>query len=506
MNNLRFKYLSFAILLLSFTVSAQAPNEFKYQSIARDLNGAVLANSPVSLRISIRDLSPTGTIVFQETHSETTNEFGLFTVSIGAGTPLLGSIATVLWGSGSKYMDIEADLTGGTNYQPMGVSQLLSVPYALYANQSGVLLFPNGTAVGNTTYWDGTNWVVNSNNLYNAGANIGIGTTTPAKKLDVNGHMNISNDSSYMIDNIKILTASGISNLYVGEYAGLANTIGSNNSFVGYNSGLTNLVGSQNTFLGSETGVANLDGSMNSFLGRRAGFSNTNGYENTFLGAYAGQTNTSGEHNSFLGVTTGSSNTTGSENTFLGAHAGYFNDIGSYNTFVGNFAGENNNGGNFNTLLGFECDLASPNLTNATAMGYGAVVSSSNSIVIGNTAVTSIGGQVGWSTLSDQRLKTDVQKNQLGLDFIKGLKTVSYQYNTPGQENKRYSGLIAQDVEALMNEHGVEFSGLVKPENDSSFYSIRYAEFVIPLIKAVQEQSEEIEKLKVGNAELLERL
>lgn len=496
-----------AVLCLSMNgLFAQAPQKFKYQSIARNTSGQELVNSPIGLRFNIRDLSASGTVVYQETHTVNTNTFGLFSVNVGEGTATIGTLGSVDWANGSKYLEIEADLTGGTSYTAFGTSELLSVPYALYSQSSGTPLLPVGNAPGNTPYWDGSSWIVNSSNIFNNGGFVGIGSTTPVQQLHVNGNMNIVLDSSYMINNRKVLWTKGTGNLFVGFNAGSSNTIGFNNSFVGYNSGILNSVGSQNTFLGTETGSANVDGMMNSFMGRRAGFSNTNGNENTFIGAYAGQSNTEGLHNSFLGVTTGSANTLGSENTFIGAHAGYFNNLGSYNTFVGNFAGEANTSGNYNTFLGFEADASSGNLTNASALGYGAVVNASNSVIIGNTSVTSIGGQVSWSTFSDKRLKENIRPNYLGLNFITRLEPVDYNYKAEGQEGIVYSGLIAQDVEKVLKDLDLPFSGLVRPANENDFYSIRYGDFVIPLINAVQEQQEQIERLEDENRILLERL
>jgi hypothetical protein len=82
-----------------------------------------------------------------------------------------------------------------------------------------------------------------------------------------------------------------------------------------------------------------------------------------------------------------------------------------------------------------------------------------------------------------------------GLDFIMKLKPVSYTYTTPGQEGIRYSGLLAQDVENIIEKMDLEFSGIVKPKNEDDHYSIRYAEFVLPLINAVQEQQVIIDAL-----------
>jgi len=484
---------SILFVVWTFCLNAQSPDLFKYQSVARDISGTVIADSPIGLRISIRDLTETGALVYQEEHVVITNGFGLFNLNVGGGVPILGTFQSVNWPSGAKFIEIEADLTGGNSYEAFGISQLLSVPYALFANNAENSILPAGTAAGNTSFWNGTAWVVDDANLYNEGENIGVGTNTPLQKFDVNGNINISLDSSYMIDNRRILWITN-DNIFIGDNTGGNTTLANNNTFLGMNSGPITNVGSQNVFVGNESGFVNTTGELGTFIGRRAGYTNSIGIENTFIGAYAGQFNTSGGHNSFLGVTAGNLNDSGEENSFLGAHAGYSNTSGSFNTFVGNFSGVNNTIGNRNTLLGFEAEVGSAGITNAMALGNTAVVSSSNSVVIGNSNIISIGGQVGWSTLSDARLKENIHKNNLGLTFINSLETVTYNYKKT--ENKqRYSGLIAQDVETLLDEMGSDFSGIVKPENNSSYYTIRYAEFVIPLIKAVQEQSEVIEQL-----------
>ncbi len=492
----------FALVLLLCTSSflyGQAPSLFKYQSIARNSSGVILPNASIGIRLSIHDLSPSGTIVYQETHTATTNDFGLFNLNIGGGSTVSGSMNNIDWSLGSKYIEVEGDLNGGTNYTSFGTSELLSVPYALYANQSGDnnnAGLPNGTQPGNTLFWDGNTWLTNNQFLYNNGNRIGINTATPLQKLHVNGNITIANDSSYMINNKKVLWTKGIGNVFVGNNAGAANSIGFNNSFMGFNAGLNNLTGSQNTFIGTEAGQSNFDGAMNSFLGRRAGFQNFNGNENTFIGAYAGQSNTDGQHNSFYGVTAGNSNNLGNENTFIGAHAGYFNTTGNNNTFLGNFAGQDNVSGSNNTIIGFSADAVNSSFENVTAIGADATATSSNSVVLGNSSVLSIGGQVSWSTLSDKRLKTNVMKEDLGLNFIMRLNPVSYEYKTEGQRNIRYSGLIAQEVEENLHQMGKTFSGLVTPKNSQDFYSIRYSEFVIPLINAVKEQQELILQLQ----------
>ena len=499
-----YRIAAFIVYLLFLNIAlAQVPEAIKYQSVARNLAGQTINNTPVSIRFSILDQTSTGPILYSENHSPTTNEFGLFSLNIGTGTIVSGIFSSIDWGTNDKFLKVEVDFTGGSSYIEMGTSQLLSVPYALYAKYAGTALLPNGTAAGNTAYWDGTQWIVNNSNIHNNGGYVGIGLNNPAQRLDVRGQINIPTDSAYMINNRKILHNRGLANLIIGNNAGLLSTFGQYNVFAGHDAGLNNTIGSQNTFIGAETGVSNLDGMMNSFIGRRAGYSNITGVENTFIGCYAGQSNTTGQHNTFMGVTTGNSTTTGQENAFIGAHAGYFNTTGSNNTYIGNFAGQYTSTGNNNLYLGFNADGISSNLSNAIAIGSGSIVTASNTAIIGNTSITSIGGQVGWSTFSDRKLKTNIQEEKLGLEFILKLNPMKYQYKATGQEGIFYSGLIAQDLESILQSMNTEFSGLVTPKNEHDFYSIRYAEFVIPLINAIQEQQIKIENLNKQNEILL---
>lgn len=128
-----------SVLLLIFALHtatfAQVPQAFKYQAVARDNAGSILASAGLNVRISIHDAGPTGTVIYKETHAVTTNQFGLFTLDIGTGTPLLGTFSSINWGAGSKYVQQEVDF--GTGYQNLGTAQLLSVPYALYAENTG---------------------------------------------------------------------------------------------------------------------------------------------------------------------------------------------------------------------------------------------------------------------------------------------------------------------------------------------------------------------------------
>lgn len=119
--------------LCIINVFAQSPQAFNYQAIVRNASGTVIQDQNVSLRISLLQDSVTGTPVFVETHTAVTNTFGLVNLKIGKGTVVSGNFATIDWSAGLYFIKIEMDVTGGNTFVEMGVSQLLSVPFALYA-------------------------------------------------------------------------------------------------------------------------------------------------------------------------------------------------------------------------------------------------------------------------------------------------------------------------------------------------------------------------------------
>lgn len=125
--------LSSLLILVVWSTQAQAPAKFNYQGIARTSAGQPLASQAVAMRISIMDGSATGTLVYRETQSAVTNAYGLYNVAIGGGTADSGTMAAIDWSVGEKYIKVELDPAGGTAYQDLGTSQLLSVPYAMYA-------------------------------------------------------------------------------------------------------------------------------------------------------------------------------------------------------------------------------------------------------------------------------------------------------------------------------------------------------------------------------------
>ena len=125
------------LFCLPLLIMAQAPQGFTYQGVATDNNGFELQNQNIAIKASLLSSSATGTTVWQETHNTTTDTFGLFNVTIGEGTSTNGGSSTTFqeidWGAASHFMKVETDVNGGTNYVHVGTSQMMSVPYALYA-------------------------------------------------------------------------------------------------------------------------------------------------------------------------------------------------------------------------------------------------------------------------------------------------------------------------------------------------------------------------------------
>jgi uncharacterized protein (TIGR02145 family) len=153
----------FAIItavLLTAPVFAQVPQKMSYQAVIRDaLNH--LVTTQVGMQISILKDNPTGTSVYVETQTPTTNINGLVTIEIGGGTLVSGNFSTINWANGTYYIKTETDPTGGTNYTISGTSQILSVPYALHAktatnftetDPNAVILTGNQTVAGNKTF------------------------------------------------------------------------------------------------------------------------------------------------------------------------------------------------------------------------------------------------------------------------------------------------------------------------------------------------------------------
>lgn len=140
-------------VLISVMIFAQAPQAFNYQGVARDLSGSPIPNQNIGLQIAILQGSINGNEVYKETHNPTTTDLGLFNLQIGTGTVVNGNFEAIDWGNDNHFLRIELDENGGSNYQVIGTSELLSVPYALFSgnnywekDDSDNIFYENGAA------------------------------------------------------------------------------------------------------------------------------------------------------------------------------------------------------------------------------------------------------------------------------------------------------------------------------------------------------------------------
>jgi hypothetical protein len=325
-------------------------------------------------------------------------------------------------------------------------------------------------------------------------------------------------------------TATGFRTLF-------SNTTGDYNTANGYNALSGNTTGFQNTANGSSALYSNTTGGDNVATGFETLYSNTTGYSNTANGDAALFHNTTGDHNTANGYNALSGNTTGYQNTANGGNALSSNSTGNFNTASGSDALKNNTTGYYNAAIGYSAFSQNQtgygntgigvgtnltgftNLIDASAIGYNANVNANDKIVIGTASNNNLTGGYGtWQSFSDGRFKDHVQENVPGLAFITKLHPVTYNLNAEkideflgikrrmdtsrnAEEKARYlgrlkkvslqlqTGFIAQEIEATAKSIGYDFDGVHHPESDKDNYTIGYAAFVVPLVKAVQELS-----------------
>jgi len=293
-------------------------------------------------------------------------------------------------------------------------------------------------------------------------------------------------------------------------YTGGIGCIGIGNFALGQNSN-----GNFNIGIGYQTAQYNT-GSYNVAIGDLDLFQNTGSYI-VAIGEGAGSANTSGGSNTFIGSSAGQKNTTGTYNTAVGSSALVNTTQSYYNTVVGYNSGQAYDNGYNNVFVGANNDVNGAGYYNVIAIGQGVVCTASSQARIGNSATNSIGGYADWTNFSDARYKKNMQENVKGLDFIMRLRPITYNLDVTGirahlgqgavkdegtrqavaaRESELLSGFAAQEVETAAAAAGYEFSGVDKPKNANDFYGLRYGDFVAPLVKAVQEQQQQIDDLK----------
>ena len=314
-----------------------------------------------------------------------------------------------------------------------------------------------------------------------------------------------------MIDSVRLQT-------FLGFGAG-SKTISEGNTAIGFKSLYDNITGQSNTACGVFSLFSNFDGHDNAAFGSQALYSNISGTQNVAVGFASLGFNQIGYYNTAVGHMALVSNTVGFGNTGLGFDAGRRSITAYYNTTVGYQAGALRNMGYNNTLIGADCDMNANGLFNTIAIGQAVTVTASSQARIGNSATNSIGGFVNWSVISDGRYKKNISEDVKGIEFIMKLRPVTYQLDITGLSQKLnesrgrgpnestniamaqkekifFSGFIAQEVEEAARLSGYDFSGIDKPQNENDFYGLRYSEFVIPLVKAMQQQQMQLDAMK----------
>ncbi|MBL7737939.1 MAG: tail fiber domain-containing protein [Chitinophagaceae bacterium] len=386
--------------------------------------------------------------------------------------------------------------------------------HALYSNTTGNRNVAMGGFALSGNYTGSSNTATGYESLlFNATGNYNT----------ANGHQSLFNNSG------------GVSNTAMGAAALYANINASNNTGLGYRSLAANIEGNYNTATGSLSLMSNIIGAENTATGTGSLLSNTTGSNNTAIGNASLYTNNIGNNNTAAGGralyynTTGSGNTavgsssmlsniTGQYNTAVGEGTLFYTTSSQFNTAVGYNAGNYYNMGYNNTFIGAYATGNQSGLYNCVVIGESAVATASNQVRLGNIYTSSIGGYTNWSNISDGRFKKNIQENVKGLDFIMKLRPVTYQLDLSSLRQKRaindtlkkaddekslrekenmiQSGFIAQEVEQAAKDLGYDFSGVDKPKNSNDVYALRYSEFVVPLVKAIQEQQVMIESLK----------
>ena len=425
--------------------------------------------------------------------------FGYGSLNPFVGNHAFGSCNNVAIGVGALYSNTTGSSNVANGYQ------------ALYSNTEG----HNNIAIGNQALYS-------HSGVYN----IAIGNWSLYS--NIGGINNVAIGFQTLYSN-----TTGRHNVAIGDQALYLNTTGDNNVVSGFQALYSNTSGHNNIANGLQALCSNTTGAYNIASGIRALRNNTIGNNNIAIGYHALSSNTTGDHNISFGNESLNQNSTGNFNIANGGGALGFNNSGNHNVAIGIQSLLYNSTGSYNTAIGYRTNYQNVNLNNTTAIGYEATVIASNSVAIGNNAVTSIGGYVAWTNISDGRTKKNIRSEVPGLSFIKLLKPITYNLDLDAvdellksddpkinermdslrrerspeekairakakadKEKQVYSGFIAQDVEKAAHSVGYNFSGVDAPENDRGAYGLRYSEFVVPLVKAVQELSEQNDRLQ----------
>ncbi|WP_308992007.1 tail fiber domain-containing protein [Mariniflexile litorale] len=400
---------------------------------------------------------------------------------------------------------------------------------------TSLLIYNNATVLDVTPgyyYWGGSKWlrlITESKDAWNILGNSGtnsavnfIGTTDNQdlvfKRNNVLAGKITNSNTSFGISTLSSNT-SGYSNTAIGSTSLSANTSGYSNTAIGGSSLSSNTVGRGNTAVGNHSLNANETGILNTAIGEYSLLLNTSGGRNTAVGKSSLHNNSIGADNTAIGYQSLQGNTTGGFNTAMGENSLQLNTTGTHNTAVGTEALSANTTGTHNTAIGYlslksnttgQQNIAIGYNASSTTTGHNNIVigswaqvptaTASNQVRIGNEYIFYAGVQVAWSVTSDARLKNTIENSNLGLDFINKLRPVSY-YRNNNETDKLEYGFIAQELREALKNSGIKNSSIITVD-DEGMLSVRYNDLMSPMVKAIQEQTEEIKVLKSENEAL----
>jgi hypothetical protein len=506
-------------LLLFFLISVGINAQFNYQAIVKDSDGNPVTNNQVKFKFSLMYQSSTATPVFVEEHDITTPADGVVNLSVGGGSVVNGTFSDIDW---SQSVFMKEELDSGSGYQDMGTNRILAVPIAEYAKEAENISFYGSQnmhfGIGSNPYLGlVTNTIsigrmsgVFSNgndNVYvgrlagmqiKGSENVGIGNNSMIGGFDVNPQNANNNEVS------KYNTAIGFNSLRSvdgGDY----------NTAVGWNSLNSNTSGYNNIAIGTDALSSNVSGTDNLAIGNGALFQNL-GQRNLAVGASSLENNTSGTINTSVGFQSMQFNQTGANNTAIGDSSLYFNTEGDFNvavgrnslldnidgegnTAIGDSAGYRNESGSFNTSLGmmsfFSLESGNDNVAlgaysgsgtttntniftettfvgaysggvngvqNSTAIGANSIVTTSNTIQLGDTDVTLV------------NTSADISANDYLVNGGESLVDIVSQLSSSDEVAALSDevAVLSEDVDDLLNSTLVNF--LISDDNKFSVW------------------------------------
>jgi trimeric autotransporter adhesin len=449
-------------------------------------------------------------------------------VGFEAGTAMTTGIANTLVGA----LAGDAITTGSYN-TAVGYDALTANTTGGENTAFGFTALQNNTTAGWNTGLGRAALEANTEGANNTGVGhnaLGACTTGNQNVAVGNYSLNTSVEGNYQtaVGYQALKTSNYTANVYayntaVGWNAGLANTTGKVTA-VGAAALTSNTTGINNAAFGGATDAggaaleANTTGSYNTAFGYAALRNNTTAGDNAAFGAAALQVNTTGAYNTAIGRQALQLNTTASSNTAVGYLAGGANTTGAQSIYVGYSAGNYtvlNTTGNYNTMIGPFCHGTAADTTNANVIGYNVAGEGGyTTIGISGDDIRAAHGTATWATVSDERVKKDIADSTAGLSFINDLRPRTFNFKAKGDLPKEFTGyeegstesyknsktqhgFIAQEVKAVIDNHSELTEGFnLWNVRDTGQQEVAEAALIPMLVKAIQELSAEVEKLK----------